>query len=85
MGCPACGESGCEQCTQGRIEIAACPLTVITEDIWEMIWLADLYKKGLPPMDGGAMDQTAVFVRAARFYWNTEAEFKAKKGILNDG
>lgn len=50
-----------------------------------MIWLADLYKKGLPPMDGGAMDQTAVFVRAARFYWNTEAEFKAKKGILNDG
>lgn len=50
-----------------------------------MIALADLYKKGLPPVAGGSLDQAAGFVTAARYYWYVESEFKAKKGILTDG
>lgn len=34
-----------------------------------MLECAELLKRGLPPVDGGALDQAAVFTEAARFAW----------------
>ena len=34
-----------------------------------MIALAELYRKGLPPVAGGTLDQAAAFNDAARFVW----------------
>ena len=34
-----------------------------------MIEAADLARKGLPPVAGGALDQTQVFLDACRFIW----------------
>ena len=72
MDCPGCGGRGCEMCSDGRIDISCCPLELITPDIWDLIELAELYKKGLPPVAGGVLDQTAGFVTACRFVWSEE-------------
>ena len=49
--------------------------------MWELIALAELYEKGLPPVAGGALDQAAAFVDAVRFVWAEQARWKARLGI----
>jgi len=56
-------------------------LELITPDIWELLELAELYKKGLPPVDGGVLDQAADFVTACRFVWSEENIHKKRLGI----
>jgi len=56
-------------------------LDYITADIWELIEYAELYKKGLPPVAGGALDQSAGFVAAARFIFGEQDKHKKKLGI----
>ena len=82
MNCTACGGIGCDECRDGRIEITQCPLEVITPDVWEVMELAQLYEKGLPPVAGGALDQASIFVQACRIIWNDEAVWKSKLGIF---
>jgi NADPH-dependent 7-cyano-7-deazaguanine reductase QueF-like protein len=83
MNCTACGGTGCEECQDtGRIEITQCPLEIITPDIWEVIELAQLYEKGLPPVAGGALDQANIFVDACRMIWSEEKVWKNKLGIF---
>jgi len=72
----ACNGAGCDECQGGRIEITQCPLEVITPDVWEVMELAQLYEKGLPPVAGGALDQAKSFVEACRAIWNDEAVWK---------
>jgi hypothetical protein len=81
MECTRCGGHGCQECDVGRIEITGCPLELITPDIWELLELAELYKKGLPPVDGGVLDQAADFVTACRFVWSEENIHKKRLGI----
>ena len=83
MVCPICNGSGCQECNgQGRFEIPACPLDYVTEDVWDVIRLAELFEKGLPPVAGGVLDQAVVFVEAANFirheinYWKSETKGK---------
>ena len=54
-----------------------CPLTLIEGDDWLAIELAGLFRKGLPPVAGGALDQTSQFLDAANFIWSEQARCKA--------
>lgn len=60
----------------GRLRITACPLHVITDDVWETLQYADLYKRGIPPITGGALDQLAIFNAAARLIWAESARIE---------
>ena len=83
MECIACKGNGCEQCNQtGKIVIDQCPMDLIDSEIWEFLGFADLYKKGLPPIAGGALDQAQNFLMACRFAFGEQAYWKAKLGIL---
>lgn len=63
------------------IKITTCPLTIITDDIFEMIEMTKFYSKGLPPVAGGLLDQTHCFIEAAEFIFSEENIWKAKLGI----
>jgi hypothetical protein len=84
--CVLCGDSGVEDCPEcggdGQIKITDCPEKLITSDIWETIELAQLWKKGLPPVAGGVFDQYRNFLEAAKFIFNEENYWKAKLGIF---
>ena len=84
MECIDCGGTGCDKCGRsGRIRIEDCPLKLITEDVWEIISLAELFEKGLPPVAGGVLDQAKCFVDAARFVFREQSYWKNKLGILS--
>jgi len=78
MDCPDCADGGCGKCEDGFIKITRCPLELITPDVYEMMELAELYEKGLPPIAGGALDQTASFTAAARLIWRQQQKHKAR-------
>jgi hypothetical protein len=75
--CPKCDGVGCEECKDGHIQIEGCPNTYCRE-ISSTIGLIDLYEKGLPPVAGGALDQSVWFVEAAKVMSNEEAKVKAE-------
>jgi hypothetical protein len=81
--CPACGGTGCPSCDQGDFEIDRCPLEVITPDIWEAIEMAGFYKKALPPVAGGVLDQANIFIAACTMIWNEEKYYKVPNGLLS--
>lgn len=82
--CIDCGGSGCDKCEgSGRIRITDCPLKLITEDVWEVIALAELFEKGLPPIAGGVLDQAKIFVDAASFIFQEKSYWKNKLGIID--
>jgi len=84
MDCVRCGGAGCDLCDKkGTFDIDRCPLEIITDDVVDMMELADLWEKGLPPVAGGVLDQAAMFVAAARFYFGEKAYWKNKLGILS--
>jgi len=61
--------------------IIGCPNELITPDIWDMIELVKFYEKGLPPIAGGVLDQTNIFIQTANFVFSEESVWKAKLGI----
>ena len=63
--CPCCHGSGCDHCNQGSIRIKGCP-NDFCRPIADATHLIDLYAQGLPPIAGGALDQSAWFIEAAR-------------------
>jgi len=46
-----------------------------------MIEFAELFRYGLPPVAGGALDQAYVFLDAARFIWAEQRVWRAELGI----
>ena len=46
-----------------------------------MLHLTDLYRRGLPPVAGGALDQAAAFVDAAAFVFAEEDAHRAALGL----
>lgn len=81
MDCPACGGKGCRHCgPDGLLHVTDCPLHVVPDEAWQLLRLARLYEKGLPPVAGGALDQAAAFVEACDFVWNEEKYWKLKQG-----
>jgi hypothetical protein len=61
------------------IHLARCPLIEVPSAVWELTEMADLYKKGLPPVAGGVLDQAAAFVSGCRCYWNECERIKAER------
>jgi len=82
--CVGCGGKGCDECEQmGRWTITTCPLELITSDVWEMIMLAGLFEKGLPPVAGGVLDQAKIFVETATFIFREQNYWKQKLGLFD--
>jgi hypothetical protein len=50
----------------------------------EFTRLADLYEKGLPPVSGGSLDQSAYFVEACAFWWAETSRLKRELKIYGD-
>jgi len=83
MTCLICKGTGCSECNNaGQVDITQCPLEFINTEIWEVIKYVRLYEKGLPPVAGGALDQTYNFLLAADFVMAEEQYWKNKLGIL---
>ncbi|HUP80694.1 MAG TPA: hypothetical protein VM260_19245, partial [Pirellula sp.] len=69
MQCPNCEGFGCGYCVHGTIEIKGCPNEYCRE-VACVIPMIDLFEKGLPPVNGGVLDQSAWFVDAVRLLAN---------------
>lgn len=54
----------------------------ISYEVWETIKLAELWFKGIPPVVGGALDQSKSFYDAAGFILGEISYWKNKLGIL---
>ncbi len=63
--------------------MTSCP-KIVAADAMEAVGYAELYAKGLPPVIGGALDQSQQFVESARFIWNEQAYWKAKQLRVTD-
>lgn len=78
-----CNGLGCEdtdnadRCHDGVLRLTGCPKTLIPADVWDVIREAGMYKRGLPPIAGGTLDQAAGFTEAARFIWAEQDRMKA--------
>ncbi|MDD5011890.1 MAG: hypothetical protein PHQ00_07185 [Phycisphaerae bacterium] len=72
--CPICKGSG-------KLAVTECPLVFIGREIWETIRLAELWEKGLSPVDGGVMRQSKSFVEAAEYVFCEKNYWKSKLGI----
>ena len=82
MQCLSCDGTGCDECDHGTIDIACCPMLLVTEDVLEVMEYAELYEKGLPPVAGGALDQAKSFTDACRIIWQEIAYWKNRLGII---
>lgn len=82
--CPQCGGAGCSYCNDGHWDLTLCPLAFVTADIWRAIEFADLYRKGIPLVAGGALDQPMQFVRACRLIWAEQDRWKSKMMDFSD-
>lgn len=63
MACPKCEEAGCGDCGQaGFFSLTDCPKKLVDWELVQAIRYAELFGKGLPPVAGGSLDQSAWFV-----------------------
>jgi hypothetical protein len=65
--CPACDGEGCEECTDGWFKLDGCP-NRYCRTVVPAIELIDLFEKGLPPVSGGVLNQSASFLNAAKYF-----------------
>lgn len=73
--CPVCDGEGCDQCDDGVFELDGCPNRFCSK-IVPSLDLFDLFEKGLPPVEGGVLDQSVSFVEAARFFESEECKVR---------
>lgn len=62
--CPVCNGAGCTECNQGHWRLTGCPNRFCAPVI-DLVELCELYERGLPPIQGGSLDQSAWFLDAA--------------------
>lgn len=53
---------------------------IVTDDIWELLSLAELYKKGLPPVAGGVFDQSKSFIDGVELVFYEQKQWENKLG-----
>lgn len=80
--CPACNGTGCSECKDGAFELDGCP-NAFCSSVVTTIDLIDLFGKGLPPVSGGALDQSVSFVSAVQFFENEERKVKNERSSRN--
>lgn len=82
MECPDCDGRGCGSCGgAGRFEITGCPKKRVPDCVYDLIEMEGYRDQGLLPVDGGVLDQAAVFMRASDLLRREERYWKAKLGI----
>lgn len=63
VACPTCDETGCEACDhQGYFYLRQCPKQQIDSELYGMTRLASFLEKGIPPIAGGSLEQSAWFM-----------------------
>ena len=71
---------GCHGCAgAGHFELTSCPALFVDAEIWELLGYAEMYSKGLPPVQGGTLEQSRWFSEFCRFAWNEQAYHKRKQ------
>ena len=68
----------------GTMRLTECPLDFAGPEASALVEMAELFRKGLAPVAGGALDQAQKFLDAARFAWSEEANWRARKGLGGD-
>ena len=43
--------------------------------------IASFWRRGIPPIAGGFLDQTDSIIAGCTFIWAEQAEWRAKKGV----
>lgn len=76
--CPQCNGEGCDQCVDGVFKLDGCP-NKFCSSVVNAIDLIELFAKGLAPITGGVLDQSAKFIHAARFFDNEERRIKNER------
>jgi len=76
--CPGCNGEGCKQCEGGSFDLEGCP-NRFCSSVVNAIDLIELFAKGLPPISGGVLDQSANFIHAARYFENEERRIKNER------
>ncbi len=76
--CPACDGAGCDRCDHGDVKINGCPQDECASVV-SAIRMFDLFEKGLPPISGGVLDQSACFIEAAQLFRSEEEAAKAER------
>ena len=77
--CPTCGGDGCEECKNGKVIVDGCPLELVPRPVWALLDMAALYRRGLPPVAGGALDQAQAFLDAVQFAWAEMALWRRRR------
>ncbi len=75
--CSECDGQGCEHCNAGFVSIDGCPSEMCRE-VSMAVRLFGLFDKGMPPVAGGALDQSAWFLDAATVFKSEDATIKAE-------
>lgn len=78
--CPLCDGDGCDECEEGYLKIPDCPNRFCKELI-PAVNMIELFEKGLPPIAGGVLDQSAWFIECVRTFQSEEASVKADDAI----
>lgn len=65
--CPVCDGSGCDECEEGFFTLTQCPNT-FCNSVVTTLDVIDMWNKGLPPVAGGVLDQSASFVKAVHWF-----------------
>lgn len=77
--CKDCHGAGCDVCEQrGTMPVPMDPWR-FCRDVWQLLTIADMWRKGSMPFPGCLMDQPAGLVNAVRFIWDDEDHVRAER------
>ncbi len=66
---------GCEKCNGGVFDVVGCPQDFCRKSV-ATVEMIDLFQKGLPPIAGGVLEQSASFVNAVKYFTREEQNAK---------
>lgn len=75
--CVECGGVGCNECRNGHVELSGCPKEIAGEIVPALSFI-DRLEKGMPPVAGGTLDQSAWFINAADYFGSEVSRVKAE-------
>jgi len=77
--CTFCEGYGCDECEQrGSISLVGCP-NELCRSLYSTVQLIDLFRKGVMPIAGGVLDQSAWFISAVQCYEQAENLIRAEQ------
>lgn len=77
MACPCNGDAACRECGgTGTLAVTSCPRKQIEPSIWELLESVSFAENGLPPVGGGALDQTQAFLDGYQLVKSHDARWK---------